>query len=83
MMDVEEGVLQYLNQAGTAIIKKRCSTMTWKAIPLFFAVWKMDDQGAIHRDLRNIFRESGSKKGMFINLLKEGRPIAPLRRKRS
>ena len=32
----------------------------------FFAVWKMDEQWATHRDLRNIFRESGSKKALSI-----------------
>src|ERR1700755_892831 len=61
MMDVEEGVLQYLNQAGTAIIKEALQQHDVEGDPLF-AVWKMDEQGAIHRDLRNIFRESGSKK---------------------
>ena len=61
MMDVEEGALQYLNQAGTAIIKEALQQHDVEGDPLF-AVWKMDEQGAIHRDLRNIFRESGSKK---------------------
>ncbi len=57
MMDVEEGVLQYLNQAGTAIMKEALQQHDVEATP-FFAVWKMDKQRATHRDLRNIFRES-------------------------
>src|SRR6516162_1415507 len=61
MMDVEEGVLQYLNQAGTAIIKEALQQHDVEGDPLFCGL-EMDEQGAIHRDLRNIFRESGSKK---------------------
>ena len=61
MMDVEEGVLQYLNQAGTAIMKEALQQHDVEGDP-FFAVWKMDEQRAIRRDLRNIFRESGGKK---------------------
>jgi hypothetical protein len=39
MMDVEEGVLQYLNQAGTAIIKEAPQQHDVEGDPLF-AIWK-------------------------------------------
>jgi hypothetical protein len=35
MMDVEEGVLQYLNQAGTAIIKEALQHHDVEGAPLF------------------------------------------------
>src|SRR6516165_10042746 len=40
MMDVEEGVLQYLNQAGTAIMKEALQQHDMEGDPLFCSLEK-------------------------------------------
>jgi hypothetical protein len=59
MMDVEEGVLQYLNQAGTAIIKEALQQHDVEGDPLFCGLENGRARGNTPRPTKHI---SGKRK---------------------
>ena len=59
MMDVEEGVLQYLNQAGTAIIKEALQHHDVEGAPLFCGLENGRARGNTPRPTKHI---SGKRK---------------------
>jgi hypothetical protein len=59
MMDVEEGVLQYLNQAGTAIIKEALQQHDVEGDPLFCGLENGRARGNTPRRTKHI---SGKRK---------------------
>ena len=59
MMDVEEGVLQYLNQAGTAIIKEALQQHDVEGDPLFCGLENGRVRGNTPRATKHI---SGKRK---------------------
>jgi hypothetical protein len=59
MMDVEEGVLQYLNQAGTAIIKEALQQHDVEGDPLFCGLENGRARGNTPRATKHI---SGKRK---------------------
>jgi len=54
MMDVEEGVLQYLNQAGTAIMKEALAQHDVEGDPLFCGLENGRARGNIQRPTKPI-----------------------------
>ena len=54
MMDVEEGVLQYLNQAGTAIMKEALQQHDVESDPLFCVLENGRAKGNTPRRTRHI-----------------------------
>src|ERR1700740_1187687 len=59
MMDVEEGVLQYLNEAGTAIMKEALQHHDVEGDPLFCGLEKGGAKGNTPRPTKHI---SGKRK---------------------
>ena len=54
MMDVEEGVLQYLNQAGTAIMKEALQQHDVEGDPLFCGLENGRAKGNTTRPMKHI-----------------------------
>src|SRR5215510_12795358 len=80
MMDVEEGVLQYLNHAGTAIIKEALQQHDVEGDPLFLRSGKWTSKGQYTESYETYFGKAEVKRYVYQSS-EGGKTYCPLEEK--